>query len=54
MTAWVKHGGAENLPFQEFFNQDKLKEAIEYVQRHKSEFGIDDIIKNASKMVKKK
>lgn len=54
LTACVKNGGAENLSFQEFFNQDKLKEAIEYVQRHKSEFGIDDIIMNASKMVKKK
>ena len=49
LAACVDSNGAENLPFAQYMNSDRLKEAVKYVTENKSEFNIQEIIKQALK-----
>ena len=49
LAACVDSNGAENLPFAQYMNSEKLKEAVKYVTENKSEFNIQEIIKQALK-----
>ena len=44
LIACINNGGIENLPFAEFLTKEKFSEIMNYVQKHKAEFGLDDII----------
>ena len=44
LIACINNGGIENLPFAEFLTKEKFSEIMSYVQKHKAEFGLDDII----------
>jgi uncharacterized protein (DUF697 family) len=45
LAACVDSNGAENLPFAQYMNSDRLKEAVKYVTENKGEFNIQEIIK---------
>lgn len=49
LAACVDSNGAENLPFAQYMNSDRLKEAVKYVTDNKKEFNIQDIINLALK-----
>ena len=49
LAACVENNGAENLPFAQYMNSDRLKEAYKYVNEHKNEFNIKDIANKAVK-----
>ena len=44
LAACVDNNGAENLPFTQFMNSARLKEAVKYVTEHKNEFNIQDLL----------
>ena len=48
LAACVDSNGAENLPFAQYMNSERLKEAIKYVTENKGEFNIQEIITQAS------
>ena len=43
LAACVDNNGAQNLPFAQFMNSERLKEAFKYVNAHKDEFNIQEI-----------
>ncbi len=43
LAACVDNNGAENIPFAQYINSDRLKEAIEYVSANQVQFGIQNI-----------
>jgi uncharacterized protein (DUF697 family) len=49
LAACVDSNGAENLPFAQYMNSDRLKEAVKYVTENKGEFNIQEIIARAQK-----
>lgn len=52
LAACVDNNGAQNLPFAQYMNSDRLKEAYKYVNEHKSEFNIQEITNIAVKKSK--
>ena len=53
LAACVDNNGAQNLPFAQFMNSERLKEAFKYVNAHKDEFNIQEITNIAVKNSKK-
>ena len=49
LAACVDSNGAENLPFAQFMNSERLKLAVRYVSENKNEFNLQNIIKTAVK-----
>ncbi len=49
LAACVDNNGAENIPFVQFMNSDRLREAYRYVNAHRSEFKIKEIASIAVK-----
>ena len=49
LAACVDRNGAENLPFAQYLNSERLKDAVKYVTEHKGEFNIQEIIAQALK-----
>lgn len=48
LAACVDNNGAQNLPFAQYLNSERLKEAVAYVNAHKNEFNIQEIIEFAA------
>ena len=53
LAACVDNNGAENLPFAEYMDSDRLKEVFKYVNTHRNEFNIMEITKIAVKNSRK-
>ena len=49
LAACVDRNGAEHLPFAQYLNSERLKDAVKYVTEHKGEFNIQEIIAQALK-----
>ena len=49
LAACVDNNGAVNLPFTQFMNSARLKEAVKYVTEHKNEFNIQDLLTRLSR-----
>lgn len=49
LAACVDNNGAENLPFAQYMNSERLKEAFQYVNEHRNEFNIKEIASIAVK-----
>ena len=49
LAACVDNNGAENLPFAQYMNSERLKEVFKYVNAHRNEFNIKEITKIAVK-----
>lgn len=53
LAACVDNNGAQNIPFVQYMNSDRLKEAMKYVTDNKKEFNIQEIITLALKNITK-
>ena len=49
LAACVDSNGAENLPFAQYMNSERLMEAVKYVNDHKKELNFQEIIMKALK-----
>lgn len=47
LKACIRNNGADNLPFADFMTIENLKQALSYVEKHKSDFDIPDIGKTS-------
>ena len=54
LEACVDNNGASNLPFAQYINNDVLKEAINYVNNHKDEFNIQEILNSVATDIENK